>query len=107
MFQQTPIASRPHQFHPSADNLNPRNVESYPTQWQEVISNAKCSFRAYIARKCRFPDGGDGVQEAREYLEDAVKIYLEEGGALKQGNSVINLKHHLLTICQHMQSTKT
>ena len=88
VFQPVPATLHPHLLQPPADDPNPRNLESYPTQWQEIISNAKRSFRAYIAGTCGFPDGANGVQEAREYLADAAEVYLEEGGTLGQGDSV-------------------
>jgi hypothetical protein len=50
-----------------------------------VIAHAKLSFRAYIAGHCGFPDGVEGMQEAKECLEDAVVVHVEEGGTLEPG----------------------
>ena len=99
LFQHVPVAPRVHPFNPNAnaDVLNPRNVKSYPTQWQEVISNAKRSFRPYVAGKCGFPDGADGVQEAREHLQDTCEVYREQGGTLEQGDLVSTVWRFLLT----------
>lgn len=56
---------------------------SYPDKWQEVISHAKLTFRAYIAGQDGFPDAVKGVEEARECLEDALAVHLEEGGIVE------------------------
>jgi len=50
-----------------------------------VIAHAKRSFRAYVAGHCGFPEGTEGAQEAKECLEDAVEVHLEEGGTLEPG----------------------
>ena len=71
--------------------MNLRNVESYSSQWQQVITNAKLSFRAYVAGQCGFPDGADGFEEAMLLLEDAAAGYVEEGGSLEPGNLTLIL----------------
>jgi len=84
VFQPNPPAPRLRQPPPPVD-AGPRTLESYPRQWQEVIAAAKLSFRAYLASKCGFPEGVEGAQEAKECLEDAVEVHLEEGGTLEPG----------------------
>jgi hypothetical protein len=70
---------------PTDTNPKTRTLESYPPQWQDVITCAKRAFRAYVAGQCGFPDGVDGVREAKECLEDAVEAHLDGGGALEPG----------------------
>ena len=70
---------------PPGSDDNSRNLGSYPPQWQEVIGYAKRSFRAYIAGKNGFPDAVTGVQEAREYLEEALAVHLENGSTVEPG----------------------
>ena len=60
-----------------------RTFNSYPPQWQEVISHAKQTFRAYVAGQDGFPDAVKGVEEAREYLEDALAVHCEGGGTVE------------------------
>ena len=50
-----------------------------------MIARAKRSFRAYVAGHCGFPEGPNGVQEAKECLEDAVEVHIEEGGVPEPG----------------------
>lgn len=50
-----------------------------------MIGIAKRSFRAYVAGRCGFPDGVEGVREAKECLEDAVEVHFEGGGTLESG----------------------
>ena len=99
VLQPVPPAQRLHPYppRPPPGEPNPRNLESYPTQWQEVIGSAKRSFRSYIAGTCGFPDGATGVQEAREHLEDAVEVFHEEGGSLEQGDPKYIFQGHSLT----------
>ena len=47
--------------------------------------NAKHAFRAYVAGKCGFPDGVEGINEARECLLDASEVYSEQGGTVEPG----------------------
>jgi hypothetical protein len=68
--------------------MNPRTLEFYPPQWQEVITSAKRAFRAYVAGKCGFPDGVEGMNEARECLRDAIEVHSEEGGTLEPGYGI-------------------
>lgn len=70
---------------PANPDTKLRTLDSYPPQWQEVITSAKRAFRAYVAGKCGFPDGVEGIDEARECLRDAVEVHFEEGGTLEQG----------------------
>ena len=62
-----------------------RTLESYPPQWQEVITNAKRAFRAYVAGRCGFPDGAEGLNEAKDFLLEAAEVHSEEGGTVEQG----------------------
>ena len=83
-----PVSATPHarkRIPPVDPDPQSRTLESYPRQWQEVITYAKCSFRAYVAGKCGFPEGVEGTQEAKECLEDAVEVFLEDGGILEPG----------------------
>ena len=85
-FQLTQVTPPSHKPPPPADtDTKLRTLNSYPPQWQEVITSAKCAFRAYVAGKCGFPDGVEGINEATECLRDAVEIHLEEGGTLEPG----------------------
>ena len=68
-----------------------RTLSSYPPQWQEVIGYAKRSFRAYIARTNGFPDALTGVEEARECLDDALAVHLEDGGIVEPGKLNVNV----------------
>ena len=91
------MVTQPRPSRSPPNNPNLRNIESYTAQWQEVITNAKCSFRAYVAGTCGFPDGANGLGEAKEHLEDAVQVYLEEGGMLERGNPTPSLQRRPLT----------
>ena len=86
VFQPIPVTPHPHQPLPPVNaGSHPRTLKSYPPQWQEVIGRAKRSFHAYVASHCGFPEAVEGTQEAKEYLEDAVEVHLEEGGILEPG----------------------
>ncbi|KAF9784420.1 hypothetical protein BJ322DRAFT_1109133 [Thelephora terrestris] len=91
-FQQIQVAPRSlkRQPPPPVDvvDTSPRTLEHYPPQWQEVITNAKRAFRAYVAGTCGFPDGVEGMDEARECLQDAVEVYCDEGGSLEPGYGI-------------------
>lgn len=80
--RRTPAANPPPPPIPRSDNT-PRTYTSHPEQWQQVISHAKRTFRAYIAGQDGFPDAVQGVEEARECLEDALAVHLEEGGTVE------------------------
>ena len=68
-FQPNHAAPPTHKPPPLANaNTKARTLESYPPQWQEVITNAKRAFRTYVASKCGFPDGVEGLNEARDLL---------------------------------------
>jgi hypothetical protein len=84
-----PLPTRPPALRkqPRSNTNTPRTLESYPPQWQRVISNAKRAFRAYVAGQCGFPDPVAGTKEARECLQDAVEVYTEEGGILESGKT--------------------
>lgn len=69
-----------------------RPLSSYPLQWQEVIAYAKQSFRAYVAGKDGFPDALTGVREARECLDDALAVHLEDGGVVEPGQLEVNIR---------------
>ena len=74
---------------PQQENTNAScTLSSYPPQWQEVICYAKQSFRAYVAGKNGFPDALTGVQEARECLEDALAVHLDDGGIVEPGQMI-------------------
>ena len=70
---------------PGDTGPKPRTFEAYPPQWQQVIIHAKLAFRSYLAGQCGFPDGVEGVKEAKECLDDAVEAHLDEGGTLETG----------------------
>ena len=53
--------------------------------WQEVIVYAKCTFCAYVAGQCGFPDPVAGLQEAKECLEDALEVHKEGEGTVEPG----------------------
>ncbi|KAF9780419.1 hypothetical protein BJ322DRAFT_1220931 [Thelephora terrestris] len=74
---------------PQQENTNTsRTLSTYPPQWQEVICYAKQSFRAYVAGKNGFPDALTGVQEARECLDDALAVHLDDGGVVEPGQTI-------------------
>ena len=60
--------------------------------------NVKRAFRAYLAGKCGFPDGVEGMDEARECLLDAKEVHAEEGGTLEPGTFLFVLRHHLANV---------
>ena len=77
---------------PPQENTNAsRTLSSYPSEWQEVICYAKQSFRAYIAGKNGFPDALTGVAEARECLDDALAVHLDDGGIVEPGKLNTNV----------------
>ena len=49
--------------------------------------NAKHAFHTYVAGKRGFPDGMEGINEARECLLDASEVYSEQGGTVEPGMS--------------------
>jgi len=57
---------------------------------------AKRAFRAYVAGHCGFPDGVEGMKEAKECLEDAIEAHLDEGGTLEPGTDS-QVPHRSLT----------
>ena len=67
---------------------------SYPPQWQEVIGHTKQTFRTYVTGQDGFPDAVKGVEEAQEYLKDALAVHLEGGGAVE--SSTLNEYTHTL-----------
>lgn len=54
-------------------------LDTYPPSWREVISNAKKTYRVYLAGTNGFPDSPEAVQEACECLADALAVHREEG----------------------------
>ena len=98
---KAPTASRIQRMQPNntlppplqgSPNNTSRTFSSYPPQWQEVITYAKQSFRAYIAGQNGFPDPLDGVKEARECLDNALAAHLEDAGVVEPGK--LNLNSH-------------
>jgi len=104
VWNRTPRAPNPSRTHrtPSVNAPPPpgntdnttRTFNSYPPQWQEVISHAKQTFRAYVAGQDGFPDAVKGVEEAREYLEDALAVHCEGGGTVEP--SMLNKNTYML-----------
>jgi hypothetical protein len=74
-------------------NNAPRTLSSYPPHWQEVISYAKLSFRSHVAGTDGFPDALTGVEQAKECLEDALAVHLEERGVVEPGKSSTSIQH--------------
>ena len=69
-----------------------------------MIALAKLSFRAYLAGTCGFPDGVEGMQEAKECLEDAIEVHLDDGGTLEPGKCYRSSRRSSTHIQQDMGS---
>ena len=85
------VAPPPPTQEQGGSNTASHTLSSYPPQWQEVINYAKRSFRAYIAGTNGFPDALTGVEEARECLDDALAVHLEDGGSVEPGKLNVNI----------------
>ena len=85
------VAPPPPTQEQGGSNAASRTLSSYPPQWQEVIGYAKQSFRAYIAGTNGFPDTLTGVKEARECLDEALAVHLEDGGIVEPGKPNVNI----------------
>ena len=70
---------------PSPDDRS--TLGAYPPLWREVITNAKRSYRAYLAGTNGFPNPSEAVGKARECLEDALEVHREEGRTVEAGMS--------------------
>lgn len=105
--RRAPESSPPSPPSPNLDS-DTRKLNSYPSCWQEVINYAKQTFRAYIAGQDGFPDGVRGMEEARECLDDALAVYLEDGGRVEPGtlNEQIH-RTNVIRLLQALISTKT
>ncbi|KAF9786188.1 hypothetical protein BJ322DRAFT_1020281 [Thelephora terrestris] len=88
--RRTPSVTLPPSFQLEQEGSGtaPRTLGSYPSQWQDVINYAKRSFRAYVAGENGFPDPLTGVEEARECLDDALAVHLEDGGVVEPGHEI-------------------
>lgn len=53
-------------------------LDACPPLWREVITNAKKTFRAYLAGTNGFPNPAEAVEEARQCLEDSLAVLNEE-----------------------------
>jgi hypothetical protein len=63
----------------------PTQLQFYPSQWRDVLEQAKWKFRLWLSTECPFPDRLKHISEAEDCIDEALAEHKEDGGRVEPG----------------------
>jgi hypothetical protein len=60
-------------------------MQFYPSQWRDVLEEAKWKFRLWLLTECPFPDRKIHFKKAEDCIEEALTEHWENGGGVEPG----------------------
>jgi len=65
---------------------SPKNLNFYPSQWRDVLEDAKVNYTLHISAEKGFPSRDkEGMTDAETCLMEAIAKHKDEGGKVEPG----------------------
>jgi hypothetical protein len=63
----------------------PTQLHFYPSQWRDVLEQAKWKFRIWLSMHCPFPDREKHIANAEDCIDEALAEHKADGGGVEPG----------------------